>query len=58
MVSGRTLYGGDLVQTIHFMNRRHYWLGGETPIERAEQSEEGLAFILDMIGAIDAGVYL
>ncbi|MXO64549.1 DUF2384 domain-containing protein [Altererythrobacter endophyticus] len=40
------------------MNRRHYWLGGETPIERAEQSEEGLAFILDMIGAIDAGVYL
>ena len=32
--------------------------GWPTPLERAEQSEEGLAFVIDMIGAIEAGVYI
>jgi hypothetical protein len=52
------LYAGDLMGTIYFMNRQHPWLGGQTPIERAEESEEGLEFLIDMIGAIEAGVYI
>ena len=51
------LYGGDLVATAVFMNRQHPWLGGHTPLERAEESEEGLADVLEMLGAIEAGVY-
>ena len=52
------LYGGDVVATTLFMNRQHPWLGGQTPIERAEESEEGLEFVIDMIGAIEAGVHI
>jgi uncharacterized protein (DUF2384 family) len=51
-------YSGDLMATIYFMNRQHPWLAGQTPIERAEESEEGLEFVIDMIGAIEAGVYI
>ena len=52
------LYGGDVVATAWFMNRQHRWLRGQTPIERAEESDEGLEFVIDMIGAIEAGVYI
>lgn len=52
------LYGGDMVETAWFMNRQHPWLGGQTPIERAEESEEGLELVIDMIGAIEGGVYI
>ena len=40
------------------MNKPHPWLEGQTPLERAEQSDEGLEFVIDMIGAIEAGVYI
>ena len=52
------LYGGDLVQTIYFMNRSHPWLGEQTPIERAERSDEDLEVVLNMCGQIEAGVYI
>jgi uncharacterized protein (DUF2384 family) len=52
------LYAGDLMDTIYFMNRQHLWLGGQTPIERADESDEGLEFVIDMIRAIEAGVYI
>lgn len=51
------LYAGDVVATAWFMNRQHPWLGGQTPIERAEESDDSLEFVIDMIGAIEAGVY-
>ena len=54
----KRLYAGNLLSTIWFMNRQHPWLGGQTPIERAEESDEGMAFVLDMLGAIEAGVYI
>lgn len=50
------IYAGDLLSTIFFMNTTHPWLDGQTPLERAEQSEEGLEYVIDMIGAIEAGV--
>ena len=40
------------------MNKSHPWLDGQTPLERAEQSDEGLEFVIDMIGAIEGGVYI
>ncbi|MCA0978673.1 MbcA/ParS/Xre antitoxin family protein [Qipengyuania flava] len=46
------------MSTIFFMNKVHPWLDGQTPLECAEQSEEGLKFVLDMIGAIEAGVHI
>lgn len=52
------LFAGDLLSTIFFMNKPHPWLDGQTPLERAEQSEEGLEFVIEMIGAIEAGVYI
>jgi uncharacterized protein (DUF2384 family) len=52
------LFAGDLLSAIFFMNKIHPWLDGQTPLERAEQSDEGLEFVLDMIGAIEAGVYI
>lgn len=54
----KRLNEGDLESTAWFMNHKHYWLEGQTPIERAEESEEGLQFVLDMIGAIEFGVYI
>lgn len=50
------LFDGDFMGTIRFMNHRHPWLGGQTVMERAEQSDEDVEFLLDMIGAIEAGV--
>lgn len=52
------IYAGDLLGTIFFMNKVHPWLDGQTPLERAEQSDENLEFVIDMIGAIEAGVYI
>lgn len=52
------LFDGDFMGTIHFMNHRHPWLAGQTVMERAEQSDEDVDFLLDMIGAIEAGVYI
>lgn len=49
---------GDLLSSIFFMNKVHLWLDGQTPIERAEQSDEGLEFVINMIGATQAGVYI
>lgn len=49
--------GGNLLSTIFFINKTHLWLASQTPLERAEQSDEGLEFVIDMIGAIEAGVY-
>ena len=50
--------GGDLLSTIFFMNKIHPWLDGQTPLERAEWSDAGLEYVIDMIGAIEAGVYI
>ena len=52
------IYAGDLLSTIFSMHKSHPSLDGQKPLERAEQSEEGLAFVIDMIGAIEAGVYI
>ena len=52
------IYAGDLLSTIFSMRKSQLSLDGQTPLERAEQSEEGLAFVMDMIGAIEAGVYI
>ncbi|WP_374407970.1 hypothetical protein [Pelagerythrobacter sp.] len=50
------IYRGDLLSTIFFINKIHPWLDRPTPLKRAEQSEEGLEFVIDIIGAIGAGV--
>lgn len=52
------LNAGDLLGTIYFMNRQHPWLDGQTPLEKTEESDEGLEFVIEMIGAIEAGVYI
>ena len=52
------LYAGDLISTLLFMNKVHSWLDGQTLLERAEQSDEGLESVIDMIGTIEAGVYI
>lgn len=52
------LYAGGLVSTIYFMNYRHPWLLGQTPLQKAEESDKGLEFVIDMIEAIAAGVYV
>ena len=52
------LFAGDLLSTIFFMNKIHPWLDGQTPLERAEESVEGLEFVIDIIGAIEAGVHI
>ena len=52
------IYAGDLLSAIFFMNKIHLWLDGQTPLEPPEQSEEGLELVIDMIGAIEAGVYI
>ena len=49
---------GELLSIIFFMNKIHPSLDGQTPLERAQQSDEGFAFVIDMIGAIEAGVYM
>lgn len=54
----KLFYGGDVKATAWFMTRPRGWLGGQTPIERAEESEEGLELVIDRIRAIDAGVYI
>jgi hypothetical protein len=40
------------------MNYRHPWLNGQTPLERAEESDEGADFVVSMIRAIASGVYV
>ena len=49
--------GGNLLSFIFFMNKTHLWLAGQTPLERAEQSDEDVEFAIDMIGAIGPGVH-
>lgn len=51
------LCAGDLLSSIFSMNKVHLWLDGHTPLERAEQSDEGHEFVIDMIGAIEAEDY-
>ena len=58
MEAASRIGSGDLLSTIYFMNKPHAWLDGQTPLARAEQSEEGHEFVLDMSGAIEAGVYI
>ena len=55
--AAKLLFNGDLLSTMNFMNYQHPWLGGLTVMERAEQSDEDVDFVIDMIGAIQAGVY-
>ena len=52
------IYAGDPLSTIFFMNKIHPSLDGQTPLECAEQFEEGVKFVLDMVGAIEAGVHI
>lgn len=52
------IFASDLLSAIFFMNKVHPWLVGQTPLERAEQSDEGLGFVIDMISVIEAGVYI
>lgn len=54
----KRLFDGDFMATIDFMNYQHPWLAGQTVMERAEQSDEDVDFVLDMIGAIEWGVYI
>lgn len=56
--AARQVCGCDLLSTIYFMNRRHPWLQGQTALERAEQSDEDLEFVIEMIRAVAAGVYI
>lgn len=58
LAAARMLFGGDLWETIKFMNRPGFGLGGEKPIEKAELSEDDLEVVLNWIGAIEAGVYV
>ena len=51
------LFCGNLEQTIIFMRRPHLQLNGDTPLERAERSDEGLEDVLTLIGRAEAGVY-
>ena len=51
-------YAGDLISTLLFMNKSHPWLDGQTSLEHAQQSEAGLEFVIDMIGAIEDGVHI
>lgn len=52
----RVLMSGDVAATIKWMNNRRF--GSEfTPLELAEQDDEGLQMVLDEIGRIDAGVF-
>lgn len=52
------IYAGDLLSTILFMNKINPWLDGHTPLEHPERSDAGLKFVIDMIGAIEAGVLI
>ena len=52
------LFAGDLSSTIQFMNYRHPWLDGQTPLEHTEDSNEGRNSVLNMISAIESGAYL
>ncbi|MFN3724769.1 MAG: MbcA/ParS/Xre antitoxin family protein [Allosphingosinicella sp.] len=52
------LFGGDLRMTITFMNRPTPILNGDTPLERAERSEQDMELVLGWIGQIEAGVYV
>lgn len=56
--AAKELFGGSLLSTVQFMNSHHPWLNGQTPLERAEESDEGRDFVISMIGAIAAGVYV
>lgn len=56
--AAKKLFAGDLSSTIQFMNYRHPWLDGQTPLEHAEESDEGRNSVLSMISAIESGTYL
>lgn len=56
--AARKLFGGDLRSTVQFMNHRHLWLDGQTPLELAEASDDGRNFVLSMIGAIESGSFI
>lgn len=58
LYASEQLYAGDFVSTIYFMNYRHPWLLGQTPLQKAEESDKGLEFVIDMVSAIAAGVYV
>ena len=56
--AAKELFGGSFLSTILFMNYRHPWLNGQTPLECAEESDERRDFVISMIRAITAGVYV
>lgn len=56
--AARELFEGDFYSTVLFMNRHHPWLKGKTPLEHAEESDEGREFVMNLIDAAVAGVYI
>jgi len=55
--AAEVLLGGDVEGTARWMNARSLYLH-MTPLERAEQSEEGLQTVIEMIDRIGHGVFL
>lgn len=51
------LFGGDLKQTILFMDTPHPYLAGACPRDHAEMLPSGLQDVLQLIARAEAGVY-
>lgn len=46
----REAYGGDDARAEEFLRRQHPALGGDTPLQRAVQSEEGAEEVIQLVG--------
>ena len=55
--AAKVLFGGDVEATGRWMNARSLYLH-MTPLECAEQSEEGLQTVIEMVDRIGHGVFL
>ena len=54
--AAQVLFGGDVEGTARWMNARSLYLH-MTPLECAEQSDEGLRMVMGMIDRLEQGVY-
>lgn len=55
--AAEVLFGGDVEGTARWMNARSLYLH-MSPLERAEQSDEGLQRVIEMIDRIGHGAFL
>ena len=46
----RDAYGGDVAKAEEFLRRGHPALGGDTPLQRAVQSEAGAQQVIQLVG--------